>query len=676
MVKNENRRCYANHSCYDPPLFMDPGDTQPYGFGNGTAHFKWWSPQELGADPGGEVSGSHISGNVYTSGGFLAAFRPFFSEVFLPDEAGPLETITDFRPYEATSTNTSGVARYSCARYTTNGNYTVQRCDPGLTWGGSTGLTRSMLDEMLRFLKKAHFIDRQTALLVVSTQVRNNNFGLRFNARWTFEFTPLSGVLPSYFTETLMCDEAALEEREMWLLVCVAITGWFAALEIIEVFTSIRDEGVPGLFTYLGSLWNVLDWLNFLIFFYVYLLLQEERRLADRDSRQEACTSHLCANFGYFDSWEIFGVARNVKLFLSFCVCIQFLKVIKFTNQIIPKMSLMTRVLAKGAADLVFFGAVFIISMFAFCMLFYLQLGSAVDNYYSQVYSMISLTRALFGDFNFEEILENSNSYINCILFLFYLFVAVFILLALFLSILGESQSAVREDELESGGAENEYGVITYTLQGATAAFGFLLHALGVKIPEPEPVPEEPSSDMLRRMVLVNSLKAFKPNFLEMVDTHIDTFESSFFETLDKVSSKLDERDRVSRERIERERLARKGGGGGERDGDRRHAPDRRADTRPDKRAADKRADTRAARDGNARERTRAPPEGHRRPTPTSRGSPDKGGEKEYNRAPARDAKDAPPREGRQRGDASRKDGSRSASSSPDRAARERRGAR
>ena len=44
-------------------------------------------------------------------------------------------------------------------------------------------------------------------------------------------------------------------------------------------------------------------------------------------------------------------------------MCIQLLKIIKFTNVLIPKMGLMTAVLGKGFADLAFFGIVFIISM-------------------------------------------------------------------------------------------------------------------------------------------------------------------------------------------------------------------------------------------------------------------------------------------------------------------------
>merc|ERR1719353_2484051 len=161
--------------------------------------------------------------------------------------------------------------------------------------------------------------------------------------------------------------------------------------------------------------------------------------------------------------WEVFETAASAKLWMSLCVCIQLLKIIKFTNVIVPKMSLMTSVLAKGCYDLLFFGIIFAISMFAFCMLFYIQLGSFMDDFYSVPSSLIALAKALFGDFPFEEIIDNSRGYLNGILFLIYLFVAIFILLSMFLAILGEAQAQVRDDEnvlKERGDFPNQYGFL------------------------------------------------------------------------------------------------------------------------------------------------------------------------------------------------------------------------
>ena len=59
--------------------------------------------------------------------------------------------------------------------------------------------------------------------------------------------------------------------------------------------------------------------------------------------------------------------------------------------------------------------------------------------------------------------MDNSRGYANGVMFLVYLFVAVFILLSMFLAILGEAQAAVREAEMmqrEEGKADQPYGVL------------------------------------------------------------------------------------------------------------------------------------------------------------------------------------------------------------------------
>ena len=75
----------------------------------------------------------------------------------------------------------------------------------------------------------------------------------------------------------------------------------------------------------------------------------------------------------------------QARFYTAVCVNIQLLKIVKFTNVILPKMSLMTRVLGVGSADLLFFGIVFGLSMFAFSNLFYIQLGAVMPDFNDQV---------------------------------------------------------------------------------------------------------------------------------------------------------------------------------------------------------------------------------------------------------------------------------------------------
>ena len=110
-------------------------------------------------------------------------------------------------------------------------------------------------------------------------------------------------------------------------------------------------------------------------------------------------------------------------------------------------MGLATNVLRKCALDLFFFSIVFIVSMLAFSSMFYIQLGPVMEDYWDQFAAFINIFRALFGDFDIDEINANSSGYLNCILFLGYAFVAIFIMLSMFLAILAEGQTAVRGDE-------------------------------------------------------------------------------------------------------------------------------------------------------------------------------------------------------------------------------------
>ena len=125
-------------------------------------------------------------------------------------------------------------------------------------------------------------------------------------------------------------------------------------------------------------------------------------------------------------------------------------------------MGLMTSVLRNCVVDLLFFGIVFVISLLAFSMMLWVQLGPVMEDFYDQIPAAISLFRALYGDFDVDEIMNNSSGYLNAMLFLAYLFVAIFIMLSMFLAILAESQATVRENQaIEKQNPKfNEYGVL------------------------------------------------------------------------------------------------------------------------------------------------------------------------------------------------------------------------
>jgi len=146
----------------------------------------------------------------------------------------------------------------------------------------------------------------------------------------------------------------------------------------------------------------------------------------------------------------------NCKQLLAILTTIQWLKVIKYINGVVPKFALATSVLSHGLADLMMFFIFFMWSIISFSQLFYMQLGPYMEGYASLIRSIVTLGRALFGDFDMEAVINTSNNWLNVMFFIAYLFVAVFILLSIFLTILGEHQGYVREDDPSL----NSWGVI------------------------------------------------------------------------------------------------------------------------------------------------------------------------------------------------------------------------
>ena len=138
----------------------------------------------------------------------------------------------------------------------------------------------------------------------------------------------------------------------------------------------------------------------------------------------------------------------------SLCSTLQWLKLIKFINGFVPKMSLATSVLSHGLSDLAMFTLFFCFTIYAFAQMFYIQLGPYLDDYngghhqptsylltpshytntclvitslrialYSDMTSsFFSLFRSLFGDFDIDTIMDNSSNYINAVLLIVYLF--------------------------------------------------------------------------------------------------------------------------------------------------------------------------------------------------------------------------------------------------------------
>jgi len=470
---------YLGASCFPELDNLEKGSTASYGF-NWTDHSEpldnpwyYFGADYLGTNPEGQMSAFTPSLRMFEGGGYVAIVIPFLSTKYLPPERGAAEHVTDFRWYALNRTKdgslSQGVATHFCVRLSWNGQHVHQLCDPNDGENRTTGVVRAAVEEFWNDLKRGHFIDLQTRNVQLVMALRSNNLAVRSRLTMMLETTSLGSVLPSYDTETSVEVTSLVDNIMSYTNVAFAMTITFILLEALEVMERGAGE-------YFSDLWNVMDWLNFFLFFITYSYIFQ--MVNDTFTK-----SQLCLSVGYCDDYQMMGIITNAKLFLSFCICIQLLKIVKFTDTLVPKMNLATSVLRAAGLDLLFFAFVFIMSLTAFGMMFYVQLGPVMDRFNTKHGSLISLSRALFGDFDIDDILNNSKDYLNALFFLVYLFVAVFILLSMFLTILGEHQAAVRDDQTlkkESGEAPPEYGVLADCSSMFGSAKRAVLNAAGL----------------------------------------------------------------------------------------------------------------------------------------------------------------------------------------------------
>ena len=225
---------------------------------------------------------------TFETGGFIALVIPFFTDTWMDEESGTHEEVTDFKKYRVTRENNK-TPKYYCVRLSHNGKHIRQLCDPTddtdpdsptYRMGRNTGVVRQAVEEWWNDLKRGHYLDEYTRSMVLQLQLRSNHLGVRFRITLMFELTSLGSIMPSYDFETRTEDIFRYNNMFFLCNIALGITGFFCALEGIELIKSGPQE-------YFSDMWNVMDWMNFSIFFLVWWYIQAVR--GEEQEFEEGC---------------------------------------------------------------------------------------------------------------------------------------------------------------------------------------------------------------------------------------------------------------------------------------------------------------------------------------------------------------------------------------------------
>ncbi|MBZ3874533.1 Polycystic kidney disease 2-like 1 protein [Sciurus carolinensis] len=312
-------------------------------------------------------------------------------------------------------------------------------------------VSRQASAEALRNLQEGLWLDRGTRVVFIDFSVYNANINLFCVLRLVVEFPATGGAIPSWQIRTVKLIRY-VSNWDFFIVGCEIIFCIFILYYVVEEILELRMHQLH----YLRSIWNVLDLVVILLSivamgFHIFRTL-EVNRLMGKLLQQP----NTYADFEFLAFWQTqYNNMNAVNLFFAW---IKIFKYISFNKT----MTQLSSTLARCAKDILGFAVMFFIVFFAYAQLGYLLFGTQVENFSTFINCIFTQFRIILGDFDYNAI-DNANRILGPAYFVTYVFFVFFVLLNMFLAIINDTYSEVKE---ELAGQKNELQLSDLLKQG------------------------------------------------------------------------------------------------------------------------------------------------------------------------------------------------------------------
>ncbi|XP_066304092.1 polycystin-2-like protein 1 isoform X2 [Branchiostoma lanceolatum] len=295
-------------------------------------------------------------------------------------------------------------------------------------------LTRPASEAKILELFTNLWTDRGTRVVFIDFTVYNANINLFCVVRLTAEFPPTGGLIPSFNFRTVKLLRY-VTNYDFFIMACEGLYVLFIIYYIIEEALEIKRHRLG----YFKSFSNILDVTVILlslaaIAFNVYRTLKVEELL---DQLLESPETY--ADFEFL-AWAQ-GIYNDMVAITVFFAWIKVFKYISFNKT----MTQLSSTLARCAKDIAGFLVMFFIIFFAYAQLGYLVFGTQVKDFSTFPDAIFTLFRIILGDFDFNA-LEEANRVLGPMFFITYILLVFFVLLNMFLAIINDTYSEVKEE--------------------------------------------------------------------------------------------------------------------------------------------------------------------------------------------------------------------------------------
>ncbi|XP_037353078.1 polycystic kidney disease 2-like 1 protein [Talpa occidentalis] len=294
--------------------------------------------------------------------------------------------------------------------------------------------SRQASAEALQELQEGLWLDRGTRVVFIDFSVYNANINLFCVLRLVVEFPATGGAIPSWQIRTVKLIRY-VSNWDFFIVGCEIIFCVFILYYVVEEILELHIHRLR----YLRSIWNILDLVIILLSivavgFHIFRTL-EVNRLMGKLLQQP----NSYADFEFLAFWQTqYNNMNAVNLFFAW---IKVFKYISFNKT----MTQLSSTLARCAKDILGFAVMFFIVFFAYAQLGYLLFGTQVENFSTFIKCIFTQFRIILGDFDYNAI-DNANRILGPAYFVTYVFFVFFVLLNMFLAIINDTYSEVKEE--------------------------------------------------------------------------------------------------------------------------------------------------------------------------------------------------------------------------------------
>uniref|UniRef100_A0A667XTS1 Polycystin 2 like 1, transient receptor potential cation channel n=1 Tax=Myripristis murdjan TaxID=586833 RepID=A0A667XTS1_9TELE len=278
------------------------------------------------------------------------------------------------------------------------------------------------------------WLDRGTRAVFIDFSTYNANINMFCVIRLLVEFPASGGAIPSYQIRTVKLIRY-ITYWDYFILACEMVFCLFILYYIVEEILELRIHK----FSYFKSIWNILDIVVILlaiiaIIFNIFRTIKVDKLLGKLLQQP-----NIYADFEFLAFWQTqYNNMNAVNLFFAW---IKVFKYISFNKT----MTQLSSTLGRCAKDIMGFAIMFFIVFFAYAQLGYLLFGMEVESFSTFAKCIFTQFRIILGDFDYDAI-ERANRVLGPIYFVTYVFFVFFVLLNMFLAIINDTYSEVKEE--------------------------------------------------------------------------------------------------------------------------------------------------------------------------------------------------------------------------------------